>query len=1071
MKKKLVSLVLVLSLVLGSMSLGFAAGDLTAGIEDNKVVKAVERLSAFGIVNGMDDGKYHPEMDVTREQFAKVLVEALGLGTAATAAQGSTKFGDVEASRWSAGYINVAVGQGILKGYPDGTFGPAKNVTYAEAVTMLVRALGYQDSFLPGTWPGNYVAKAAEEGITSGVVYAPTGFADRGSMAVMVNNTLDADVVKVQEYGTLSGTEIKYVKSDNDLLQEKLGICKLEEAVVVGTPKVDNGIDKDQVKLEVGKDFEYKSLKVEEEDVVTYDVTDKVDTTNLLGLSLNAYVTEDDKDVVYVEESAKPFKVLYDVVDPDEDIDEDGTTLIKADKEYKFEMDGNDADYTIFLDNEEVNFNAFKAEAEDGDLFVKAVLSNKGNIKVIDAHRFDKEGVAKSADSAMFKYFVNDADDDKTFKVKDFDKVVVMDNTGKSMKLEDIKANDVVYVNEKDMDGNDLEEASSKDEVAYVFVVRDVVSGEVDRYDQDDFEVKIAGKAYDVDANATVSSNTDKDIYLFNDTKAEKALDDITADNAKALAILDAKGYVRHLTTDAKASSNDLFGVITATDTEFGDVEVKLLNNEEAVVKYELDVDDEDFMGGYASEADIEEGDVVKYTLDKSGKIDSIQLVTSYNDATGVYSIGDEDDDYTPVNGTLTDDFTKDSMEVDGKDYVVSSGVVVFDYVKGLKADEKTIDDLEDIESIKFSSLNDKGDGKKVVFFTDKNDEVDLIVLVDKVKSSDERAAYVLKKWTKDGDTYIEMVEYGKEGKVDIEVDGNKKIVEEESIIVFTENNDGTIDVVDLDEGVSPEEDFTLYTGMVSDVSGRFITVNEVGVDGKVYAEGNKIETVRAESSVVVYETDDENDFTDVDEKDLVTLAVKDGKIQAVKIYDIDVTDEIDSDDSEVEAFVAAYEAHNGSEPGQAEDTDVEKAIAKIDAIPAVANLKLSDKATVVAARAAYDALTASEKKDVPASKLNALEAAEERIAELEDVPVEGDIEASFRDAGLGFTVTVTSDIDGATHYVVYKGTKRVSEVTELGKEAALSPVSVKEGNEVTIKVLSSNNIANELGSEDFTVK
>ncbi|KDR96170.1 S-layer homology domain-containing protein [Peptoclostridium litorale DSM 5388] len=904
MNKKLVSLALATSLVAGSMSLGFAAGDLTANIEDAKVVKAVERLAAFGIVDGMDDGKYHPELEVTREQFAKVLVEALGLGSAAEAAIGGTQFADVEAGRWSAGYVNVAVGQGILKGYPDGTFKPANKVTYAEAVTMLVRAIGYQDTFLPGTWPGNYVAKAAEEGITKDVVFSPSGFADRGSMAVMVDNTLDADVVKISEYGTLAGTEIKYSKSDITLLEEKLDIFKLEEAVVLSTPKVDKAIDEDQMKVEIGKDYNVKSIDVEDGDEETYDVLDSVDTSALLGLSLNVYIN-DDKEVVYVEESDKPFKVLYDVVDEDEDIDEDdGMTFIKADKEYELEDD-----YTIYLDNKEVTkFSDFKDEAEKGNLFVKAVLSNKGNIKVIDAYSWDKtSGVVKEASASSITYFVDDADDEDTFKAKDYDKVVVMDNTGKMMKLEDIQKNDVIYINNEDMDGDNLEEAASGDEVAYVVVVRSTVEGDVDRYNVAKMEVRIDGTTYDVTSEATVSSNDGKDVALFDSGDGEDALNDITGDDEKALVIFDAKGYVRHITTDAEASSSDLYGVVTAKDESFGDVSVKILTNKEEVVTYEFDADDEDFMGGYTEEDDVQKGDVVKYTLDKDGEIDSIQKIAEY-DATDILKVADADDDFEPLAGELTDDFTDDSMEVDNKDYNVASNVLVFDYTEGLKSDN-SIDDLKDVEVVDFASLEDKGDGDDVVFFVDDNDEVQLIVLVAQIKSDDERAAYVLDKWTKDGDPFVELVEFDKDGKADYEIDGGK-VSDAETIVVFTENTDGTIDVSSVTDGKSEEGDFMFYTGTVSDISGKYIEVED--------KDGNEIETFKADADVVVYETDDEKDFSDIDEDDMITAVVKDGKAVVIKIYDED-------DSNDMDLYDEAYDAHNdgGTVEPPVEEADV----------------------------------------------------------------------------------------------------------------------------------------------------
>ena len=180
--KRIFSLMLVLTIVLGSFSAVFAAEDVAPASEELKKVpsdvigteyeKAVARLVAFNVLDGYKDGTYRPEQDVTRAEFAKILVEALGIGNAARAAQGKVIFPDVPASHWASGYVNVASGQGLLVGFPDGNFRPEDQVTYAEALTMLVRSLGYQDEFLKGVWPGSHIAKAAEAGITSGVNFA-----------------------------------------------------------------------------------------------------------------------------------------------------------------------------------------------------------------------------------------------------------------------------------------------------------------------------------------------------------------------------------------------------------------------------------------------------------------------------------------------------------------------------------------------------------------------------------------------------------------------------------------------------------------------------------------------------------------------------------------------------------------------------------------------------------------------------------------------------------------------------------------------------------------------------------
>jgi uncharacterized membrane protein len=136
---------------------------------------AVGKLASLGIVQGLtntqgvEDGNFAPEREITRAEFAKIAAYLVGLGEAAEAASGMTKFSDVPASHWASGYINLAVNEGLVKGYPDGTFKPSANVTNAEVLTVLVRALGLGpvvEQPSKGTWPSNYIAQASQSRIT-----------------------------------------------------------------------------------------------------------------------------------------------------------------------------------------------------------------------------------------------------------------------------------------------------------------------------------------------------------------------------------------------------------------------------------------------------------------------------------------------------------------------------------------------------------------------------------------------------------------------------------------------------------------------------------------------------------------------------------------------------------------------------------------------------------------------------------------------------------------------------------------------------------------------------------------
>ena len=191
--KRIVSLVLALSMVLSLFTTAFAGTSLK-DVEGTKYEAAVSALVELGIVNGYEDDTYRAEKVVTRAEMAKLLVIASGLEAAADLNKGATRFDDVAANHWATGYINVATEYGYVNGYPDGTFAPDATVTYAEAVTMAIRVLGYKSVVeSKGTWPTNYIAKASELKALKDVDYKTySDGATRGNIAILVWNVLRA---------------------------------------------------------------------------------------------------------------------------------------------------------------------------------------------------------------------------------------------------------------------------------------------------------------------------------------------------------------------------------------------------------------------------------------------------------------------------------------------------------------------------------------------------------------------------------------------------------------------------------------------------------------------------------------------------------------------------------------------------------------------------------------------------------------------------------------------------------------------------------------------------------------
>ena len=119
---------------------------------------AISTLSNMGILEGRNDGLFHPLDSVTRAEFATIAVRFFEY--AAEYREGT--FDDVSGSEWYANYIQAATDMGLIQGVGDGTFQPMRSITRAEACTLVNRTLGRapdEDHLLPEnvmvTWPDN----------------------------------------------------------------------------------------------------------------------------------------------------------------------------------------------------------------------------------------------------------------------------------------------------------------------------------------------------------------------------------------------------------------------------------------------------------------------------------------------------------------------------------------------------------------------------------------------------------------------------------------------------------------------------------------------------------------------------------------------------------------------------------------------------------------------------------------------------------------------------------------------------------------------------------------------------
>ena len=95
---------------------------------------AVSTMTKAGIVDGYPDGTFRPDAPITRAEMAKIISLFAKLD------KSESRFSDI-AGHWAEAYIRLAAGNGWIAGYPDGTFGPQRNITRAEIATMINRVL------------------------------------------------------------------------------------------------------------------------------------------------------------------------------------------------------------------------------------------------------------------------------------------------------------------------------------------------------------------------------------------------------------------------------------------------------------------------------------------------------------------------------------------------------------------------------------------------------------------------------------------------------------------------------------------------------------------------------------------------------------------------------------------------------------------------------------------------------------------------------------------------------------------------------------------------------------------
>ncbi|MFR8505953.1 MAG: S-layer homology domain-containing protein [Peptoniphilus sp.] len=334
MNKKIISLVLALVMVLGTFTSVFAETAKGATAKKEEVKKTETKKAEAGekvekvvgkdnkiqyiidkkLVEGYEDGTYGLDKNIKRSEITRLLVLANGNEELAKQLQGSMKiYSDVDAKHWANGVITVgttvpsdANGIAMLAGYPDGSFKPENDVTYAELAKMLVVLAKKDltaDMVKNAIWASSWMTWAQQLGILNDVTINDSNkAANRADAFTMIYNALYA----MKEFKRVPANETRGIVSYLSNSKLVLNQDDKKEFTVTGETVVVDGIN---VRKNIVKVKSLNNLDLYKGSLVRVLTNSKNEVTHIIQLG-----NPDDLALSQNKEDNKAQKVLGNTV-------------------------------------------------------------------------------------------------------------------------------------------------------------------------------------------------------------------------------------------------------------------------------------------------------------------------------------------------------------------------------------------------------------------------------------------------------------------------------------------------------------------------------------------------------------------------------------------------------------------------------------------------------------------------------------------------------------------------------------------------------------------------------------
>ncbi len=388
--KKIISLLLILSFVLSLSPAVFADT-----VDMNVNTESIGLLNALGISK-----ETNPELKITRADFSTMLTKVIGFEADVTPV-----FSDVSDTYYASKAIYTLYNMNLINGKGEGRFFPEDEMAIEEAITVMLRFLGYDElAYYQGGYPTGYTFVANDINLTKGVSYKIGEVLTLGKAAKLFENLLETSMFSIVMVSS-DGTVYRQQADDKTVAKVYLKMDIASNVVTANRhTTLFTPLDSSEKSIILGN-TKYKS--------------NNFNSDSYLGYSVKAYIDDYTNEIVYLKKSDKNNVITFDA----KDIDDISNNHI-------YYNDGND--YEEYPTTASIIYNK-KAITDYKDLYFDI---KKGSVELIDNNN---DGDFDVVNIISYKNYVVDSvsGDATVIRLKDNQGVIDLENKYKTYKIFD----------------------------------------------------------------------------------------------------------------------------------------------------------------------------------------------------------------------------------------------------------------------------------------------------------------------------------------------------------------------------------------------------------------------------------------------------------------------------------------------------------------------------------------------------------------------------------------------------------------------------------------------------------